>query len=166
MLSSINVAKKYMRVYYFHVHGKYFTRWDLRGMLETGQTKTRAAHFRNFLWGLLCTGNLAFRLQYLFAMIDKILKVLSQLWRYLSGLGVGVVVTELCKLKVRAWVKIHNTFFSAVIFISVLLQGLMGFSDIVILCSRPNSCCQQNPKCSDMPLLFLGLFSSKSSNDC
>ena len=36
-------------------------------------------------------------------------------------------------------------FFSAIIFISVLL-GLMNFSDsdTVILCSRPNSCCQQN----------------------
>ena len=49
-------------------------------------------------------------------------------------------------------------FFSAMIFISVLL-GLMVFSDVVILCSRPNNCCQQNLKCSDMPLLSLGLFS-------
>ena len=49
-------------------------------------------------------------------------------------------------------------FFSAMIFISVLL-GLMDFSDIVILCSRPNSCCQQNLNCFDMPLLSLGLFS-------
>ena len=48
-------------------------------------------------------------------------------------------------------------FFSAVIYILVLL-GLMDFSDIVILCSRPNSCCQQNLKCFDMPLLSLGLF--------
>ena len=23
----------------------------------------------------------------------------------------------------------------------------MDFSDTAILCSRPNSCCQQNPKC-------------------
>ena len=36
-----------------------------------------------------------------------------------------------------------HLFFSAVIFISVLL-GLMGFSDIVILCGRTNSCCQQS----------------------
>ena len=43
-------------------------------------------------------------------------------------------------------------FFSAMIFISVLL-GLMDFSDIVILCNRPNSCCQQNLKCFDMPLI-------------
>ena len=42
-------------------------------------------------------------------------------------------------------------FFSATIFISVLL-GLMDFSDIVMLSSRPNSCCQQNLKCFDMPL--------------
>ena len=27
-----------------------------------------------------------------------------------------------------------------------------GLQDIVILCSRPNSCCQQNLKCFDMPL--------------
>ena len=48
--------------------------------------------------------------------------------------------------------------FSAVTFISVLL-GLMDFSDMVIFCSRSNSCCQQNFKCFDMPLLLLGLFS-------
>ena len=47
--------------------------------------------------------------------------------------------------------------FSAIIFISVLL-GLMDFSDIVMLRSRPNSCCQQNLKCFDMLLLSLGLF--------
>ena len=52
----------------------------------------------------------------------------------------------------------YQTFFSAMIFISILL-GLMDFSDTVILCSRPNSCCQQNLKCFDMPLLSLGLFS-------
>ena len=53
----------------------------------------------------------------------------------------------------------YQTFFSAMIFISVLL-GLMDFSDIVMLCSRPgNSCCQQSLKCFDMPLLSLGLFS-------
>ena len=32
MLSSLKVAKKYMHVYYFH--GKHFTCWYLRGMLE------------------------------------------------------------------------------------------------------------------------------------
>ena len=41
-------------------------------------------------------------------------------------------------------------FFSAMIFILVL--GLMDFSDVAILCSRPNSCCQQNPKCFDKSL--------------
>ena len=51
------------------------------------------------------------------------------------------------------------------IFISVLLR-LIDFSDIVILCSGPNSCCQQNLKCFDMRLLSPGLFSSKNSNDC
>ena len=36
--------------------------------------------------------------------------------------------------------------FSAMIFISVFL-GLIDFSDIVMLRSWPNSCCQQNLKC-------------------
>ena len=44
-----------------------------------------------------------------------------------------------------------HQFFSAVIFISVL-SGLIDFSDTVILCSRPNSCCYQNLKCLDIPL--------------
>ena len=48
--------------------------------------------------------------------------------------------------------------FSAMIFISVLL-GLIDLSDIVMLGSGPNSCCQQNLKCLDMPLLSLGSFS-------
>ena len=49
------------------------------------------------------------------------------------------------------------SYFSVTIFISVML-GLMDCSDIVILCSRPNSCCQQNLKCFDVPLLSLALF--------
>ena len=49
-------------------------------------------------------------------------------------------------------------FLSGMIFISVLL-GVMDFSDIVILCSRPNRCCQQNLKCFDMTLLSSDLFS-------
>ena len=52
----------------------------------------------------------------------------------------------------------YQTFFSAMILISVLL-GLIDFSDIVMLRSRPNSCCQQNLKCFEMHLLSLGLFS-------
>ena len=67
------------------------------------------------------------------------------------------MITGWCKLKVRARVEVYANLFSAMIFISVLL-GLMDFSDIGILCSRPNSCCQQNRKCFDMPLLSLGLF--------
>ena len=59
----------------------------------------------------------------------------------------------------------YQAFFSAMIFISVL-SGLMDFSDIVMLRSRPNSCCQQNLKCFHMPLLSLSLFPWKSSNDC
>ena len=35
--------------------------------------------------------------------------------------------------------EIYANFFPAMIFISVLLS-LMDFSDIVILCSRPNTC--------------------------
>ena len=52
----------------------------------------------------------------------------------------------------------YQAFFFSNDFISVL-SGLMDFSDIVMLRSRPNSCCQQNLKCFDMPLLSLGLFS-------
>ena len=52
----------------------------------------------------------------------------------------------------------YQTFFSAMIFISVLL-GLIDFSDTVMLCSGPNSCCEQNLKCFDMPLLSSSLFS-------
>ena len=53
---------------------------------------------------------------------------------------------------------IYQTFFSAVIFISVLLS-LIDFGVIVMLRSGPTNCCQQNLKCFDMPLLSLGLFS-------
>ena len=42
-------------------------------------------------------------------------------------------------------------FFSAMIFISVLL-GLIDFSDIVMLRIGPNGCCQQNLNCFNMPL--------------
>ena len=55
------------------------------------------------------------------------------------------------------WRYVPN-FFSAMIFISVLL-GLMDFNDIAMLRRGLNSCCQQNLKCFDMPLLSLGLFS-------
>ena len=55
------------------------------------------------------------------------------------------MVTRCCKLKVRDQVEINTKFFSATIFISVLL-GLMDFSDVVILCNRPNNCCQQKLK--------------------
>ena len=48
--------------------------------------------------------------------------------------------------------------FCAMIFISGLLV-LIDFSDIVMLDSGPNSCCQQNLKCFDIPLLSLGFFS-------
>ena len=51
-----------------------------------------------------------------------------------------------------------ETLIIAMIFISVLL-GIINFSDIVMLRSGPNSCCQQHLQCFDMPLLSLGLFS-------
>ena len=52
----------------------------------------------------------------------------------------------------------YQTFFSAMIFISVLL-GLIDFSDTVKLHNGPNNCCQQNVKCFGMSLLSFGLFS-------
>ena len=67
------------------------------------------------------------------------------------------MITEWYKLQVRARVETLDQNFSAMIFISVLL-GLIDFSDIVMLHSGPNSCCQQNLKCFDMPLLSLGFF--------
>ena len=67
------------------------------------------------------------------------------------------MITEWYKLKVREQVEtLTKQFFSSVIFISVL-SGLIDFSDIVMLRSGPNSCCQQNLKCSDTRLLSLGL---------
>ena len=66
--------------------------------------------------------------------------------------SVRVVVTWCCKLKVRDQVEINTKFFSSMIFILVLL-GLMDFSDVVILCNRPNNCFDI------MPLLSLGFFS-------
>ena len=68
------------------------------------------------------------------------------------------MVTGLCKLKVQTWVETLIKHFLAMVFISVLLE-LIDFSDIVMLRSGPNSCCQQNLKCFDLPLLSLGLFS-------
>ena len=61
-------------------------------------------------------------------------------------------------MKVRARVETIINIFSAMIFISVLL-GLIDFGDIVILRSGQNSCCQQNIKCFDIPLLSSSLFS-------
>ena len=57
--------------------------------------------------------------------------------------------------------EIYTTFFH---FYFSFVGPKKEFSDIVILC-KPNSCCQQNLMCFDMPLLSLGLFSWKSSND-
>ena len=89
------------------------------------------------------TGNLAFRLQDLFAMINKIsrngfLTVTVAQWVRRWSSGHRVVQAE----GSSPGGDTYHIFFSAVIFISVLLQGLVDFSDIVILCSRSNSCCQ------------------------
>ena len=45
------------------------------------------------------------------------------------------------------------------------MLGQVDFSDIAILCNRPNNCCQQNLKCFDEPLFSLGLFSWKSNSN-
>ena len=74
------------------------------------------------------------------------------------------MITVWCQLKVRARVETLIKIFPQCFF-SVLL-GLIDFSDIVMLGSGPNSCCQQNLECFDIPLLSLGLFSWKSSNNC
>ena len=68
------------------------------------------------------------------------------------------MVTGWCKLKVQA--RVAKFFFSNDF--TIVLLGLMDFSDIVTLCNRPNSCYQQNLnwfKRFDMLLLSLGLFS-------
>ena len=47
-------------------------------------------------------------------------------------------------MKVRVHVGMFTkSFFSDDFYVSLML-GLMDFSDTAILCSRPNSCCQQN----------------------
>ena len=88
----------------------------------------------------------------MFAIINKISKLISQQWWQLQW---GVVVYKPDSLSPGGDI---YQFFSAMTFISVLL-GILDFSDIVILCGRPNSCCQQSLKCFDMPLLSSGLFS-------
>ena len=59
------------------------------------------------------------------------------------------MITEWCKLKVRARAETLIKHFFSSDFISVLL-GLIDFSDMVMLRSGPNSCCQQNLKCFDI----------------
>ena len=49
-----------------------------------------------------------------------------------------------------------SNIYSAMIFISVLV-GLIDFSDIVMLRSGPNSCCQQNLKCFDNAFIIIRL---------
>ena len=68
------------------------------------------------------------------------------------------MITGWYKLKVRARAETLIKHFVSNDFYLVLLD-LIDFSDIVMLCSGLNSCCQQNLKCFDMPLLSLSLFS-------
>ena len=51
-------------------------------------------------FGILCTGNLAFRLQYLFAIINKI-SMGFHIFGNSSGLSVEVVTIGWCALKAR-----------------------------------------------------------------
>ena len=48
---------------------------------------------------------------------------------------------------------IPKIFFSNDLYFSFIL--LMHFSDLAILCNKPNNCCQQNLKCLDEPLFLL-----------
>ena len=65
-----------------------------------------------------------------------------------------------CKMKVGAHAGMVTKSFFSNDFYFILMSGPMDFSDTSILCSRPNSCCQQNLKCFDKPLYpsSLGLF--------
>ena len=60
-------------------------------------------------------------------------------------------------MKVGAHVGMFTKSFFINDFYFSFMLGLMDFSDTAILCSRPNSCCQQNPKCFD-DLFSLALF--------
>ena len=98
-------------------------------------------------------------LQYLFAIISKI-----------SDGFPSVAVAKW----VRHWSSNHRVvqaegssphgdvyqFFFSNDFYFTFISGLMDFSDIAILCSRPNSCCQQNQNIlmSLYNLFSLGLF--------
>ena len=62
-------------------------------------------------------------------------------------------------MKVRDHVETFTKFFFRNDFYFSFMLGLTDFSDIAILYSRPNSCCQQNLECFDKPLFFSGLFS-------
>ena len=64
---------------------------------------------------------------------------------------------KVVQAEVRARVEIYtNFFFSNDFYFSFV--GPKDFSVIVILCSRPNSCCLQNLKCFDMPFLSVVFF--------
>ena len=67
-----------------------------------------------------------FRLQYLFAIINKISTRVSHQWWELSGLGVGAVITGWCTLEVRARVETLTKFLFSnnFYFRFVMLNGL------------------------------------------
>ena len=105
-----------------------------------------------------------FRLQYLFAIINKI---------------PPRSLTSSIAHWVRHWTREHRVVQSVGLnplgdvywncfsnyFILSFMLGQVDFSDIAILCNRPKNCCQQNLKCFDEPLFSSGLFSLKSSNN-
>ena len=68
------------------------------------------------------------------------------------------MITGWWKLKVRALVETLIKHFSSNDFYFSFVRP-NRLSDIVMLRSGPNSCCQQNLTCFDMPLLSLGFFS-------
>ena len=55
----------------------------------------------------------------------------------------------LSKVKVRAHLGVFTKPFFSNDFYFSFMSGLMDLSDTAILCSRPNNCHQQNPKCFD-----------------
>ena len=64
----------------------------------------------------------------------------------------------------KVWVRDVYQNCSSNYFYLSFMPGQVDFSDIAILCNRPNNCYQQNLKCFDEPLFSWGLFSRKSNN--
>ena len=54
------------------LHGWFYTKPVFTALAGSGRIKKRATHFWNFLGGLLCTENLAFRLQQSAAIVQRL----------------------------------------------------------------------------------------------